>query len=90
MTILNKKQLLTMLSPLAVVGGLAQAEETQTSRGALDVFVDHSYLDDTIKNALANGIEVKREDTKTLIFLKIQKNKLNKQNKILLKLKNII
>lgn len=67
MTILNKKQLLTMLSPLAVVGGLAQAEETQTSRGALDVFVDHSYLDDTIKNALANGIEVKREDTKTLI-----------------------
>ena len=69
MTTINKKKLLAMLSPLSVMGGLsmAQADETQVSRGALDVFVEHTYLDDTIKNALANGIEVKREDTKTLI-----------------------
>lgn len=69
MTTINKKKLLAMLSPLSVMGGLsmAQADENQVSRGALDVFVDHSYLDDTIKNALANGIEVKREDTQTLI-----------------------
>lgn len=70
MTVLNKKQLLSVLAPMSALSvGVASADTEnydQESVGHLDVHVDHSHLDDTIRNATAKGITITREDTKIL------------------------
>ena len=73
MTFLKQKQLLTVLAPMATLSfGVASADTESTDNfdqettGHLDVHVDHSQLDDAIRNATAKGIKVTREDTKVL------------------------
>lgn len=73
MPVLNKKQLLAILAPTStLIGGVVSADtEINNSRsdettGHLDVFVDHSYLDETIQKASSKGVEIVREDTEIL------------------------
>ena len=76
MRLLQKKTAVTLAS-LAGLGALsttltsvASADKVVNTRttnrtGALDIAVDHSALDDAIRLATAQGIQVTREDTKT-------------------------
>lgn len=93
MAILNKKQMLALLTPASVLmGGVSAVSADSESVGFLDVFVAHNNLDDAIRYALSEGINVERDDTQILTgnTEETRKNIANTKEYYLAKQKEII